>query len=247
MGSMRNFKLTVSYDGTNYCGWQIQPNGISIQQKLTDAIEEVTGAPTKPVASGRTDSGVHAVGQIASVRTETTLTPATFQRAVNAHLPADIVIRETSEVDIDFDPVRHAKWKLYRYVFHDGGTADPFLRNYAWHVFRPLDLSRMTQAAEVFLGTHDFRCFESQWPNRASSIRTIRRCEPIRLGDMIYLDVEANGFLYNMVRAIAGTLYEIGRDKWPVEKAAEILRNGKRAEAGPNAPASGLYLMRVEY
>lgn len=244
---MRNFKLLISYDGTAYCGWQIQPNGISVQQKITEAIAQVTGVASQPVASGRTDSGVHALGQVANVRTETALSPEKFLRAINANLPDDIVIREVSEAESDFDAVRHAKWKLYRYVFHDGPTADPFLQRYAWHVFRPLEVTRMEVAAQTFIGTHDFRCFESEWPNRATSIRTIRRCQPLRLGEMIYLDVEANGFLYNMVRAIAGTLYEIGRDKWPVERARAILESGKRELAGPNAPARGLYLVRVEY
>lgn len=244
---MRNLKLRISYDGTAYVGWQIQPNGLSIQQVITNAVEKITGTPSQPVASGRTDSGVHALGQIANLHTESKLTPKVFAKALNALLPDDIVIHEVEEVDSSFDAVRQAKWKLYRYVFHDGPTADPFLRKYAWHVHIPLDLGRMERAAAVLEGTHDFRCFESQWPNRKTSIRTVRRCRPIRLGDLIYLDVEANGFLYNMVRAIAGTLYEIGREKWPVEKTSEILASGSRAVAGPNAPARGLFLVRVEY
>lgn len=244
---MRNLKILLSYEGTDYCGWQIQPNGPSIQQELSDAVHRVTGERRHPTASGRTDSGVHALGQVAQLQTNSPLALENLRKAINANLPPSIVIHEMAEAPATFDVVRDAKWKLYRYVFHDGPVPDVFLRRFSWHVHRPLDVTAMETAAREFLGTHDFRCFESQWPNRVSSVRTIRQCQPVRLGNLVYLDVEANGFLYNMVRAIAGTLYEIGRGKWPISMARKILETGDRRIAGPNAPARGLFLVRVEY
>lgn len=244
---MRNLMLVLSYDGTNYCGWQIQPNGLSIQQALTDAMEKVTGVATRPVASGRTDSGVHALGQVAQIQTASELAPAALAKALNANLPDDIAIHSIREVHADFDAVRDATGKHYRYVFHDGRVGDVFLRRYAWHVRRPLDEAAMDRAARAIEGTRDFRCFETHWPNRVSSVRTVRRCQARRFGELVYLDVEANGFLYNMARAIAGTLYEIGRGKWPEEKVRAILETNQRAEAGPTAPAHGLFLVRVDY
>ena len=244
---MQTFKLGISYDGTGYCGWQIQPNGRSIQEELTDAVAKVTGQRIAPVASGRTDSGVHALGQVAHLRLETRLPPNVLQRALNANLSDQIVIQSMEIAPDDFDAVRHAKWKLYRYVYHDGALPDVFLRSYCWKVRTRLDESSMNKAASYLQGTHDFRCFETEWPNRANSIRTVRKCRLSRLGDLLYLDVEANGFLYNMVRAIAGTLYEVGRGQWEIEKVLEVLQSGDRTLAGPNVPAQGLFLVHVSY
>lgn len=244
---MQTFKLGISYDGTGYCGWQIQPNGLSIQQELTDAVAKVTGQAVAPVGSGRTDAGVHAIGQIAHLRIETKLEPEVLRRALNANLPEQIVVRWVERAADDFDAVRNAKWKRYRYVYHDGLLPDPFLRLYCWKVRTRLDESRMNEAAQFLVGTHDFRCFETEWPNRATSVRTIRECTVTRLGDLLYLDVEANGFLYNMVRAIAGTLYEVGRGRWEADKVQEVLRLGARELAGPNVPARGLFLVCVSY
>lgn len=244
---MRTLRLEISYDGTDYCGWQIQPNGPTIQEEITKAIERVTGNVERPVASGRTDSGVHAIAQAAHWRTESKLPAATLQRAINAYLPEAIVIRKVVEADESFHAIRDAKGKLYRYVFHDGPLPDVFLRRYCWKVWERLDVDGMRRAAESFEGTHDFRCFETEWPNTESSVRTIWRCRPTRLGDLIYLDVSGDGFLYNMVRTIAGTLYEIGRGKWPVEQAKQIVAAGERATAGPTAPARGLFLVRVDF
>lgn len=244
---MRTFKLVVSYDGTDYCGWQIQPNGLSIQQEIRDAVHRVTGEDVAPIASGRTDAGVHALAQVASLRLEKNIEPEALQRALNANLPEQIVIRSVEYADDSFDAVRHAKWKHYRYVFHDGPLDDVFLRRYCWKVRTRLDENRMNEAAGHLLGTHDFRCFETKWPNRASSVRTIRDCRVTRLGDLVYLDVESNGFLYNMVRAIAGSLYEVGRGRWSAEELAAVLQSGNRSLAGPNVPARGLFLVRVIY
>ena len=244
---MRTLKLILSYDGTGYRGWQIQPNGRSIQQELTDAIEKVTGKVVNLVASSRTDAGVHALGQVVHFRTDSRLQPRELLRALNANLPDQIVIQSVSEVEESFDAASDAKWKLYRYFFYDGPLREPFLRSYCWQVHGRLDVSRMRQAAGCLEGTHDFRCFETDWPTRTSSVRTIQRCQPTRLGHFVYLDVQANGFLYNMVRSIAGTLWEVGRGRWPPEQVEEVLRSGERVKAGPTAPAQGLFLVRVDY
>lgn len=244
---MKTFKLGISYDGTGYCGWQVQPNGRTIQEELRQAVGKVTGQAVAPVGSGRTDAGVHALGQVAHLRIETELAPEVLQRALNANLPEQIVVRWVERAPDDFDAVRHAKWKKYRYVYHDGPLPDVFLRQYCWRVRTPLDDQRMDQAAAYLVGTHDFRCFETEWPNRASSVRTIRECKVSRLGNLLYLDVEANGFLYNMVRAIAGTLYEVGRGRWEIDRVRELLQSGDRRLAGPNVPPQGLFLMHVHY
>jgi tRNA pseudouridine38-40 synthase len=208
----------------------------------------LTGAPTIRVnASGRTDAGVHAVGQVVNFYTAATHSPEIFLRAVNAHLPPDVIVREAADMPQSFDANRDTKRKLYRYVIHDGPVPDVFLRRYAFHTRHRLDDAAMKRAAAPLLGRHDFHSFETDWPNRMSSVRTITRLAVNRLGDWIWLDVEADGFLYNMVRAIAGTLVNVGRGFWPESQVAEILNAEDRKEAGPTAPASGLFLMRVTY
>lgn len=244
---LRTLKLVIAYDGTDYCGWQIQPNGPTIQQELTDAVEAVTGEATAPVGSGRTDSGVHALGQVAHLKTASMLEPTVLQRALNAQLPDAISIRELTEASPGFDALRDARSKRYRYVFHDGSLPDVFSRRYCWTVHKRLDDKVMQSEARTVLGTHDFRCFETQWPNRASSVRTVTGCTVTRMGDFVCVDVEANGFLYNMVRSIAGTLYDVGRGRWPPGRMAQVLACGDRGLAGPTAPAKGLFLVFVEY
>jgi tRNA pseudouridine38-40 synthase len=245
---MRNVKLTLSYDGTDFSGWQTQPGYRTVQETLEAAIAAVTGAQCVHVnASGRTDAGVHALGQVVNFRTATHLPADVLLRAVNANLPADIVIREAADVPEDFDANRHAKRKLYRYVIHDGPVHDPFLRRYYCQSRCRLDADAMRRAAAPLLGQHDFRSFETEWPNRQSSVRTITHLAVSRFGDWIWLDVEADGFLYNMVRAIAGTLINVGRGYWPESQVQGILRAEDRTLAGPTAPAAGLFLVRVTY
>jgi tRNA pseudouridine38-40 synthase len=245
---MRNFRLVFSYDGTNFSGWQNQPNRRTIQNTLESAIAELTGeAQVRVNASGRTDAGVHAVAQVANVHSATRLAPEVLLRAINARMPEDLILAEVSVVADDFDANRDAVRKLYRYVIHDGDFPDLFMRRYSYHCRYRLDASRMARAARWLLGTHDFRCFETEWPNRASSVRTITHVSVNRFGDWIWVDVEADGFLYNMVRAITGTLVNIGRGYWPEEYLTELIANGDRASAGPTVPAAGLFLMRVTY
>jgi tRNA pseudouridine38-40 synthase len=245
---MRNFKLIVSYDGTEFNGWQTQPGYRTVQETLEQAIAALTGeARIRVNASGRTDAGVHAIGQVVNFYSTTHHPPAVLVRAINAHLPADVVLRDAAEMPQAFDASRDARRKLYRYVIHDGLVPDVFLRRYCCQSRHPLDVAAMQQAAEPLRGRHDFHSFETAWPNRMSSVRTITHLAVNRFGDWIWLDVEADGFLYNMVRAIAGTLMNVGRGYWPVEQVARILSAEDRALAGPTAPAPGLFLMRVTY
>ncbi len=244
---MPAWKLTLAYDGTDYVGWQVQPNGPSVQQALIDAVLKVAGEATLPEASGRTDSGVHALGQVVALRLAREWPAEKLRRALNAVLPDAMVVRSLEPAAADFDPNRQAKRKLYRYVIHDGPDRNPFLLRHAWHVRGRLADGAMAAAAARLLGTHDFRCFESRWPNRASSVRHVTRCAVVRLGDWLSIDVEANGFLYNMVRSIAGTLAAAGRGRLTAEDVAGIVARGDRAAAGPTAPPQGLFLVRVDY
>ena len=245
---MRNFKLTLSYDGTDFSGWQTQPGYRTVQETLEKAIAELTGeARIRLNASGRTDAGVHAVGQVANFYTATHHSAEVIVRAVNARLPADVTIRDAADVPQVFDANHDALRKMYRYVIHDGPVPDIFLRRYSCFSRHPLDADAMRRAAECLKGRHDFRCFETEWPNRLSSVRTITHLAVNRFGEYIWIDVEADGFLYNMVRAIAGTLMYVGRGHWPEQQVEEILRAGDRTLAGPTAPACGLFLVRVTY
>jgi tRNA pseudouridine38-40 synthase len=244
---MRNLKLTLAYDGTDYNGWQTQPGYRTVQETLETAIASLTGRPARVNASGRTDTGVHAVGQVVNFYSETGLPPDVLVRALNAHLPPDIVVSAALDVPQAFDANRDARRKLYRYVIHDGPVPNLFLRRYYFQSRHPLDAEVMRAAAEPLRGRHDFHSFETDWPNRMSSVRTITQLSLNRMGEWIWLDVEADGFLYNMVRAIAGTLINVGRGFWPASRVTEILEAEDRSEAGPTAPAQGLFLMRVSY
>jgi tRNA pseudouridine38-40 synthase len=244
---MRTLRLTLAYDGSHYCGWQVQPNGITVQQVFAETWKKITQEDVIPIASGRTDSGVHALRQPVMVQSNSKLANDDLMRALNAELPASIRVLEIADAPADFDPVRQAKRKLYRYVIHDGAVADVHLGRLAWKVRTRLDVAAMNDAAKRMEGTHDFRCFETEWPNRASSVRTVYFCRVSRLGDFVSIDVEANGFLYNMVRAIAGTLAEVGRGIRSPESVNELLGGGDRTQAGPTAPAHALFLVRVDY
>jgi tRNA pseudouridine38-40 synthase len=245
--TLRNIKLVLGYDGSDFHGWQTQPGVRTVQQTLEDAIAALTGERPAVNASGRTDAGVHAVAQVVNFRTNSQHSPEVLVRGINAHLPPDVVIREAAEAAQEFDANRDACAKLYRYVMHDGPVPDPFLRRYHFHTRYHLDVDAMRRGAAPLLGKHDFRSFETDWPNRLSSVRTVEHLAVNRVGDWIWLDVEADGFLYNMVRAIAGTLVNVGRGYWPETQVAEILKAESRQLAGPTAPAHGLFLMRVRY
>jgi tRNA pseudouridine38-40 synthase len=245
---MRNFKLILSYDGTDFQGWQTQPGYRTVQETLESALATLTGEERVRVnASGRTDAGVHALGQVANFYSAMTVPFHKLLGAINAHLPEDIVVHAVEEAPQSFDANRDAVRKLYRYVIHDGPTVSPFLRRYCCHSKHRLDAIAMARAALPLVGRHDFHSFETEWPNRMSSVRTITHLAVNRGGDYLWIDVEADGFLYNMVRAIAGTLINIGRGFWSESMVAEILNAENRAVAGPTAPARGLFLVRVTY
>jgi tRNA pseudouridine38-40 synthase len=254
---MRTLKLTLAYDGTDFAGWQFQPSQRTIQQTLQEAVERITGERTPVVASGRTDAGVHALGQVAAFETNSTLAPEVIQRALNAELPNDIVVLVAAEAPAGFDPIRHAHRKSYRYIVHDGPLTDVFSRRYAWHLYRLLDAEAMHRAAQALVGRHDFSSFETSGSERVSTIRTVialsvgrqprsRAGEP-ESTDEIRFDINADGFLYNMMRNIVGTLVEVGRgqrdESWP----AAVLAAKDRRAAGPTAPPQGLFLVSVEY
>jgi tRNA pseudouridine38-40 synthase len=245
---MRNIKLILGYDGSDFSGWQTQPGERTVQTTLEEAIRQLTGVrEVHANASGRTDAGVHAVGQVVNFHTPAKLPTSKILRGLNAHLPDDIVVSNAEEVAAEFDANRHALRKLYRYVINDGPVAPVFLRKYCLQARYRLDVPAMQRAALCLRGKHDFRCFESNWPNRQSSVRTITHLAINRFADWIWLDVEADGFLYNMVRSIAGTLMNVGRGYWPESEVGRILAAGDRGRAGPTAPPQGLFLMRVTY
>lgn len=246
--TVRNLKLTIRYDGTDFFGWQTQPGRRTVQETLEAAVAEITREDRIRVnASGRTDSGVHAVGQVANVYTASKLPCETLLKAINAKLPADVCVREVVEAPQSFCANKDAVRKTYRYVIQDGRIQDPFMRKYAWFVRQPLNAGAMGRASRCLIGRHDFRCFETEWPNRLTSVRTITHLSVNRFGEFIWVDVEADGFLYNMVRAITGTLAQVGRGYWPESQVSDVLKAMDRRLAGPTAPPEGLFLMRVSY
>jgi tRNA pseudouridine38-40 synthase len=246
--TVRNLKLTIRYDGTEFFGWQTQPGQRTVQETIEKAIASITQEERVRVnCSGRTDSGVHAVGQVANVYTASTLSCAALLKAINAKLPDDVRLRELGEAPQSFCANKDALRKRYRYVIQDGRLHDPFMRRYAWFVRQTLDVEAMRRASRCLVGRHDFRSFETEWPNRLTSVRTITHLSVNRFGEFIWIDVEADGFLYNMVRAIAGTLVQVGRGFWPESQVEEVLRAMDRRLAGPTAPPEGLFLMRVTY
>lgn len=249
--AMRTLRLTVAYDGSAYAGWQWQPQQKTVQGAIEDALARVTGESTRVVASGRTDTGVHALGQVVAFQTDTRLSNEVLARALNAELPDDVAVLDIKPARDGFDPIREAVRKRYRYVIHDGTGRDVFRRRYCWHIKWRLDVEAMQRAALALLGKHDFRSFETDWPSRVSSVRTVYVLD-VRRGtddeaDLVMFEVEADGFLYNMVRNIVGTLVEVGRGNEPESWPGEVLAAGDRREAGPKAPAHGLFLVRVVY
>jgi tRNA pseudouridine38-40 synthase len=244
---LRNIKLTLAYDGTEFHGWQRQPGLRTVQEVLEGAIEQLTGVRPNSNASGRTDAGVHAIGQVVHFLTPSKLPPDVFVRALNALTPPDIRVNEACEVTQAFHATLDASSKRYRYVIDNGRHADPFLRRHSWHVFQPLNVDRMREGGLHLLGRHDFRSFETEWPNRTSSVRTIFDVALSREADRVVIEVEADGFLYNMVRAIAGTLMLVGAGKRPASWVGEVVAAEDRTQAGPTAPPQGLFLLLVRY
>jgi len=269
MEPSRNIRLRVAYDGTAYAGWQVQPRLLTVQGCLEAAIEKACGEQQRLLCAGRTDAGVHALGQVVNFTTKSRIPPDKWRPALQAHLPEDIIILESDEVPAGFHATFWARSKRYRYVIHNSIVSNPFLRQYSWRIIQPLNVDAMQEAAECLLGTHDFRSFESHWPNKATSVRTVmdlsvQRRHPSELftplplheqqaaplagtGDLICLEIEANGFLYNMVRTITGTLSYVGRGTWTRKDVQRILHAQDRSLAGGTAPACGLFMVQVHY
>ena len=248
---MRFLKITLAYDGTEYAGWQTQPDAPTIQSTLESAWNAVTQEDAKIVASGRTDAGVHAIGQVCSVQTNTRLDSATLIRALSANTPFDIVVRNIETAPYGFHAIRDALRKRYRYSIHFGDVRDPFSRRYCWHVPQVLDLEAMMEASQALIGEHDFASFQAAGSDRATTVRNIMDLQVLDRGrglaNQIDIEIEANGFLYNMVRNIVGTLVEIGKGKQSRQWITEVLDAKNRDVAGPTAPPQGLFLMQVWY
>ena len=244
---MRNIQLTLAYDGTDFHGWQRQPALRTVQEALEARMKQLTGEETGTTASSRTDAGVHALAQSVHFLTASRHPPETFVRALNAILPADVRVLDARERPQAFHATFDARSKRYRYVIDNGLYASPFQLRYSWHVRRPLDVAAMAAAASALLGRHDFHSFETDWPNRTSSVRTILELSVKRSDAFVTIEVEADGFLYNMVRSITGSLVWVGNGKRPVGWVAEALKAESRIEAGPTAPPQGLFLVTVRY
>jgi tRNA pseudouridine38-40 synthase len=261
---MRQLKLTVAYDGTDLVGWQRQAGGVSVQGLLESALSQIDGAEVQVHGAGRTDAGVHALAQVASARVINSHDVATLQRALNAQLPAAVRVTSVEEAAPDFHARFSAQGKTYRYLILESETASPFLRSYVWHVPRQLDVAAMATAATAFRGTHDFSALQSTGGRVAHAIRTVTAATvsvwtsdtpaehqlPIGVPDaarLVVFEVSANGFLRHMVRAMAGTLVEVGDKRRPPESISGVLEGRLRAAAGITAPPSGLWLVSVHY
>jgi tRNA pseudouridine38-40 synthase len=245
----RNLKLLIAYDGTDFHGWQAQPGMRTVQEELAKTLERVLRHPVTLAGASRTDAGVHARGQVASLRTEAAIPAANLQRAVSCRLPPDIALVRVAEAAPQFHATRSARGKLYRYALYNSERrpAEAMAARYAWHFWHALDLDAMRAAAAVLLGTHDFAGFANQGQPRETTIRTLRSIAIRRHYERVHIEVEGDSFLYNQVRIIVGTLIEIGRGHWPVERTAAILEARDRSLAGPTAPAHGLTLEWVRY
>ncbi|MFW6124581.1 MAG: tRNA pseudouridine(38-40) synthase TruA [Pirellulales bacterium] len=263
---MRTLTLTLAYDGTDFAGWQVQPGQRTVQGELEAALRRIGGGEGHALAAGRTDAGVHALEQVVRLRTDSHLPAEVLQRAVNAELPADVAVLDASEANEHFHPIRDAVGKRYRYVIHDGPVREVLRRRYCWdYRHGRLNVAAMQRAAEPLRGQADFASFQSAGAERASTVRDVREltidrlaapgqgragegvsADSLRPEDWVIMEIEADGFLYNMVRAMVGTLVEVGRgaqtEAWP----GEVLAAANRRRAGPTAPPQGLFLVRVD-
>jgi len=245
--AVRNIKLTVQYDGSRYHGWQTQRGKRTIQGELVEAVSNLVGVRTYVHGASRTDAGVSALGQVALFEIDSPIPTENFPKAINGQLPRNIVVTSAEEVPRGFDLMSGVKSKLYRYTIYTGRHRPVLRLNQCWHIPKKLDVEAMNQAAQLLVGTKDFKSFASAADRRENSVRTIFRCNVTAEDKWIYVDVEGDGFLYNMVRNIVGTLVEVGRGRWKPEKINEILEAKDRTAAGPLAPAQGLCLMWIKY
>ncbi|NLY85068.1 MAG: tRNA pseudouridine(38-40) synthase TruA [Tissierellia bacterium] len=244
---MKNIKLIIEYEGTNYSGWQIQENAITIQGKIEEALEKLLGEKVKLIGSGRTDGKVHALGQVANFLTSSNIPGDRYKYALKQLLPEDITIIDSEEVDINFHSRFDAIKKRYKYLVYNGKMPRALYRNFTYHLPYEVDIEKMIEASKYFCGTHDFAAFMAANSDVNSTIRTIYDISIIRKKDLIQFTVEGNSFLRHMVRIIVGTLLYVGLGKIQVKAIPEIIRDGKREKAGPTVPPQGLYLEKVFY
>jgi len=242
-----NIKLTIEYDGTNYHGWQIQPNGVTIQEVLEQALEKILGVKIRLNGSGRTDAGVHALGQVANFIYADSIDLERLQRGLNALTPPDIVIKQAERVPDSFDARRDGRSRLYMYRIWNRSFPSAFHRRFSWHVRAPLDLAAMQEAIRALEGEHDFSSFRASGCEAAHPVRRVYRNSLTRRGDLVVYTIEATAYLRHMVRNIAGTLVEVGCGERSPASFAKLLELRDRTLAGPTAPAHGLFLVEVKY
>ena len=251
---MKRIRLIIAYDGTEYCGWQIQDNAVTVEGEVTKALQQLLKEPVELIGASRTDSGVHALGNVAVFDTESRIPPEKMAIALNQYLPSDIRVQRSEEVDGEFHPRYCDSTKTYEYSVLMTQIAIPTLQRYSYHVYHELDVKAMKKAATYLVGTHDFSAFCSAGSQVKTKVRTIYEVnvteEALRVGGEgieIRIRVSGNGFLYNMVRIIAGTLVEVGIGRRSVETVKEAVETGERKKAGPTAPARGLMLIGIQY
>lgn len=245
---MRRIRILVAYDGTDYCGWQIQPNGITVEEVLNDKLSKLTGEDIHVIGASRTDSGVHALGNVAVFDTESPIPPDRMAYALNQKLSEDIVVVRSEEVPLDWHP-RYQKQvtKTYEYHIYNAAFPNPLKRRYSAFVSFPMDIEKMRKGASFLVGEHDFVSFCNVRTNVEDTVRRIDGIEIDKKGEDITIRVTGNGFLYNMVRIIAGTLIRVGRGFYTPEKVKEILDAKERKKAGVTAPPEGLVLVEIKY
>lgn len=244
---MKRVRLFVSYDGTNYCGWQIQNNGITIEEEINKAVSDLCREEIAVIGASRTDSGVHALGNVAVFDTDSRIPGEKFCFALNQRLPDDIRIQKSDEVPSDWHPRYQDTIKTYEYCFLNRRIPDPTRRLYTYFMYYPMDVGKMQQAADYLIGEHDFKSFCTPRTQVTSTVREIYDCSIIKEGDIIRMRIRGNGFLYNMVRIIAGTLARVATGLYTPEHVKEILEARNRNVAGPKAPPQGLTLIEIEY
>ncbi len=245
---VRNIKLVIEYDGKDFNGWQKQPNKLNIQGEIEKAIKQITGEEVDLTASGRTDAGVHALGQVANFKTTSNIPIEKIPLALNSNLKKSIIIKSAEEVEERFHSRLNCKRKTYRYIINNSTYGTAIYRNLETHIPMPLDIQKMKEAVKYFEGEHDFKAFKASGTSSKSSVRKIYKAEVIEVENgRIYIQLTGNGFLYNMVRIISGTLVEVGLGKIEPKDIQTIIESQKRENAGKTLPPQGLYLVKVEY